>query len=418
MKKRLLLFVLMLVIVVSVYVLNQRAVLYVAPNGNDAATGTKLTPLRTLQKAADQATPGTTIWIRGGMYDEPLYVTTSDVHFKAYKQEAVYLDGRNAKSIDGNKAMITIHNQQDVTIEGLTVQNVTTTSPNDTMMGMYISGTARNITLKNNHVRAIKTAGNGHGIAFYGTGAMKNIEVVHNVLEDLELGASEALVLNGNIEHFTIANNTIRRSNNVGIDVIGYEGVAQTKHADFVREGTIANNMIYAISSYGNPAYGNEYSAGGIYVDGAKNITIAHNHIAHSDIGIEATSEHRGRNADNIRILHNEVRDNYYTGIAIGGYDAARGGTKNTIIAHNKLVNNDTKNLEGGQLLIQHHTQANRIDNNDFTASDSGLYIANVARTNRDTIVKDNHFDAERGLWIWKKQEYGTLAAFNKAVND
>lgn len=181
------------------------------------------------------------------------------------------------KSIDGNKAMITIHNQQDVTIEGLTVQNVTTTSPNDTVMGMYISGTARNITLKNNHVRAIKTAGNGHGIAFYGTGAMKNIEVVHNVLEDLELGASEALVLNGNIEHFTIANNTIRRSNNVGIDVIGYEGVAQTKHADFVREGTIANNMIYAISSYGNPAYGNEYSAGGIYVDGAKNITIAHN---------------------------------------------------------------------------------------------------------------------------------------------
>ena len=212
MKKRLLVFLLMLLIAVGTYVLNQRAVLYVAPNGNDAATGTKLTPLRTLQKAVDQAKPGTTIWIRGGTYDEPLYVTKSDVHFKAYNQEAVYLDGRNAKSMDGNKAMITIHNQQDVTIEGVTVQNVTTTSPNDTVMGMYISGTARNITLKNNHVRAIKTTSNGHGIAFYGTGAMKNIDVVHNVLEDLELGASEALVLNGNIEHFNIENNTIRRS--------------------------------------------------------------------------------------------------------------------------------------------------------------------------------------------------------------
>lgn len=42
--------------------------LYVAPDGNDSAAGTPTAPLRTLDRAARLATPGTTIFMRGGLY--------------------------------------------------------------------------------------------------------------------------------------------------------------------------------------------------------------------------------------------------------------------------------------------------------------------------------------------------------------
>lgn len=134
--------------------------------------------------------------------------------------------------------------------------------------------------------------GNAHGIAIYGTDTVKDINVVNNTLEDLKLGLSESLVLNGNIDGFKVENNIVRRSDNIGIDLIGYEGVSHDEKMDYVRNGIVKNNIVYEISSYGNPAYGEDYSAGGIYVDGGKNITIEKNTVYKSDIGIEATSEH------------------------------------------------------------------------------------------------------------------------------
>lgn len=398
------------------------ATLYVASTGDDTARGSKNAPLRTFEEAIAQAQPGTTIIIRGGTYTEPLSITKSELQIQAYEGEKVRLNGRELKSMDGNRAMVTIHNQHDITLDGLTIENVTTKSANDTVMGIYVSGNSHHITLKNNHIRKITTRavdgeGNGHGIAFYGTGAMKHIQITHNTLEDLILGSSEALVLNGNIEDFSITDNTIRRSDNIGIDVIGYEGVAIKKEADYVRNGTIKNNTISQVSSYGNPAYGEDYSAGGIYVDGAKNITIEGNNISFSDIGIEATSEHAGKYADEIIIKNNKVRNNYYTGISIGGYDAQRGGTKNSVIEKNKLAHNDTEGLDGGQLLIQYNTKDNRIAENDFIASESTIYIANFFTQNYRTIVVDNYFDSEKGLWFWKDNTYESKAAFEQAVN-
>lgn len=140
-------------------------------------------------------------------------------------------------------------------------------------MGIYVTGSSKAIRLQQNHIHHIQTNaknGNAHGIAVYGTGAMKDIRIQQNTVENLKLGASEAVVLNGNIDGFDISKNIVRRNDNIGIDVIGYEGVATNKKYDYVRNGTITANTVSNISSYGNPAYGKNYAAGGIYVDGAK----------------------------------------------------------------------------------------------------------------------------------------------------
>ncbi|WP_431808914.1 right-handed parallel beta-helix repeat-containing protein [Lysinibacillus sphaericus] len=419
------------VAMVIVFVLNnnedkQDQVIYVATNGHDDNVGTKSKPFRTLKKAALEASAGTTVLIRKGNYHEKLVVKHSGtkskpITFKAYNKEKVVLSGKDLKDVEEDVALVVINNKNYVTISGLTIQDLSTDLAGETIMGIYVTGSSSHITLDNNHVQRIETHaddGNGHGIAIYGTGTMKDINISNNTLEDLKLGASESLVLNGNIDVFKVENNIVRRSDNIGIDLIGYEGISNDKKEDFVRNGIVKNNIVYEISSYGNPAYGKDYAAGGIYVDGGKNITIEKNTVYKSDIGIEATSEHAKKYADNIKIINNIIYENFYTGISIGGYDEDRGGTINSTISQNILYRNDTKGLDGGQLLLQYDTKNNVIERNVLTAGPSRIFISNYFTANQKNKLQKNVFHKEKGetgIWIWKEKEYTSFPKFQKA---
>lgn len=419
------------VAMVIVFVLNnnedkQDQVIYVATNGHDENVGTKSKPFRTLKKAALEASAGTTVLIRKGNYHEKLVVKHSGtkskpITFKAYNKEKVVLSGKDLKDVEEDVALVVINNKNYVTISGLTIQDLSTDLAGETIMGIYVTGSSSHITLDNNHVQRIETHaddGNGHGIAIYGTGTMKDINIANNTLEDLKLGASESLVLNGNIDVFKVENNIVRRSDNIGIDLIGYEGISNDKKVDFVRNGIVKNNIVYEISSYGNPAYGEDYAAGGIYVDGGKNITIEKNTVYKSDIGIEATSEHAKKYADNIKIINNIIYENFYTGISIGGYDENQGGTINSTISQNILYRNDTKGLDGGQLLLQYDTKNNVIERNVLTAGPSRIFISNYFTANQKNKLQKNVFHKEKGetgIWIWKEKEYTSFPKFQKA---
>ena len=218
---------------------------------------------------------------------------------------------------------------------------------------------------------------------------------------------------NQNVESYQLIDTTF--NDNIGIDLIGFEGVAANKKVDFVRIGVVKNNTVYENSSFGNPAYGGDFSAGGIYVDGGKSITIEGNTIYKCDIGIEATSEHSDKYAENINIVNNIVYNNYYTGISIGGYDENRGGTINSTISQNILYRNDTKELNGGQLLLQHNIKNNVIEKNIMTAGSTRIFIANYFTTNQGNELQKNIFHKETGksgIWIWKEKEYTSFPEF------
>lgn len=110
--------------------------------------------------------------------------------------------------------------------------------------------------------------------------------------------------------------------------------------------------------------------------------------------------------ADRIRIEHNQVYLNRYTGISIGGYDKKRGGTTNTTISHNTLYKNDTAGLEGGQLLMQYQAVNNRITNNIMTASASHYLVVNLYQVNQKNTFQKNVYDDRKGAkasqWIWR----------------
>ncbi|MFD1065208.1 right-handed parallel beta-helix repeat-containing protein [Oceanobacillus locisalsi] len=162
-----------------------------------------------------------------------------------------------------------------------------------------------------------------------------------------------------------------------------------------------------------NPAYDGGYSAAAVYVDGGKDILIRKNELYENDIGIEATSEHAGKYAEDIQMTENRISNNNYTGIAIGGYDENRGGT------HNTFYQNDTKDLDGGQLLLQYNVHDNEIKENRFTVSPSHIFIANFFQENRDNYLGENiYYNSEQdkeGIWIWKEWEYNSFSAFKEA---
>lgn len=397
--------------------------IYVAVNGSDENIGSRTEPFRTLKKASSVAVAGTTVYIREGTYKEQLVVqhdgeTSNEVIFKPYNNEKVILSGENIKSEEGDTSIVTLENKSHITIEGFIIRDLRTDLENETVMGILVTGSGNHIKLKDNHVQQIETHaknGNGHGIAVYGTLSIKNVSVTSNIIENLKLGASEALVLNGNVSKFNISKNIVRNNDNIGIDLIGYEGVSSKEDVDFVRNGVVSQNTIHDISTYDNPAYGKEYNAGGIYVDGGRNIRIEENTVYHSDIGIEATSEHKGKYAENIEIVNNRVYENFFTGISIGGYDEDRGGTRNSTISQNLLYKNDTKGLNGGQLLIQYDAAFNAIEENTFIAGPSRIFIANYFLINDHNKMKQNIFHkdvGEDGIWIWKDKEFTSFSEF------
>lgn len=410
--------------------LNDRATqryIFVSPDGDDQNEGTKSKPFRTLHRASGEKTAGTTVQVREGTYHEILHVkhsgtSANPITFKNYKNEKVIISGKNVDEPKEDMALININDKDYITIEGFTVEDLSTSTADATVMGIYIMGSSSHITLKQNHVHHIETqadSGNAHGIAVYATGKIEDIQIRDNTIEKLRLGASESLVLNGNIDGFMIANNIVRQNNNIGIDLIGFEGTANRN--DFVRNGTVENNTVYNNSSYGNPAYGKDYAAGGIYVDGGRDISIQKNKVYHNDIGIEVTSEHNGKYAKDVRITNNKVYDNFYTGISLGGYDNERGGTKSSTISHNTIYGNDTKGLRGGQLLLQYNVKENRIEENTLTASDSHIFLANDFATNKRNVITRNIYhkeEGQKGIWIWEGKEFESFSMYQKSTGN
>ncbi|PWW02773.1 parallel beta helix pectate lyase-like protein [Paenibacillus cellulosilyticus] len=418
---------------------------FVAPGGSDANAGTITSPWKTLQHAADVVAPGSTVYVRDGVYNQKLKITRSGsasagaITFMNYGSEQAVIDGTGL-SVDGSEGLIELDNVDQVTIKGFEVRNYTTSNSDEVPIGIYVHGAGSDIRLANNNVHAIKNTSapqgedlegrDAHGIAIYGTEApasIHNLTITGNELYDLVLGSSEALVLNGNVDTFEVTNNTVHDSDNIGIDVIGFEGTAPKAAYDQARNGLIKGNRIYNISTNHNPSYGtsvpnDSYSAGGIYIDGGKDTVVEQNYSYKNDIGIEIASEHQGKSTSNITVSSNMIYDNRLTGIAIGGYDEDRGSTVSSKIVNNTLYNNDSLGWGSGQLYVQYNTKNNVIESNIFAAADSDVMIYNAYTANSGNVVDYNLYFTSAGAsdatWTWKNKTYAGFAAYKAGTNN
>jgi hypothetical protein len=278
---------------------------------------------------------------------------------------------------------------------------------------------------------------NAHGIAVYGTNAARSISDLRidgNELDHLVLGASETLVVNGNVDGWAITGNVIHDNNNIGIDAIGFEstisGAARYTEVNRARNGLIAHNRVSRIISEGNPAYWEDGSwcncADGIYVDGGAAITIADNRVDASDIGIEVASEWGQGRTNAVVITRNTVTRSRYTGLAIGGYDQERGEAYDITVTHNLLRGNNTLNDGSPELLLQYYVHDTTITHNTIVSTNAGQSVllyrdapAGPAAKNARLVLDHNTYrgrsPAGQELYFWNGAEKRGLRAYQAA---
>ncbi len=375
---------------------------YVSTNGNDSNPGSQAAPWRTIQHAADTARAGSTVNVRGGIYEELVSLRTSGnasdgfITFRSAPGETAVLDAAHFTP-SGRSAVFTIENKSYVRIEGFEIRNFRTAEHRLTPLGISVIGAGSHIELLRNNVHHIEQTftgrdapgrgGNGFGIAVYGTDAktpISELVIDGNEVHHLKTGSSESLVVNGNVTNFRITHNVVHDNNNIGIDVIGFERTAPDPALDQARDGVVSGNRVYNITSRGNPAYGNDENSDGIYVDGGTRILIEQNVIHDVDFGIELASEHKGRASSYITARNNLIYHCHTAGVSIGGYAPERGRTDHSTVVNNTLYENDTSNTGSGEFQMQWNMADNIFENNIVYAGPRCLVTLNRSQVDNN----------------------------------
>jgi hypothetical protein len=408
---------------------------FVSPTGSDSAPGTKARPWRTIQKAANTVPAGSTVEIRGGVYRERVVVRVSGapnawITFRSYGNEHVLLDGTGLGPYEGIAGMVAIDSRSYLAFEGLEIAHLHDLADEYVPAGVFVTGTAHHIALRDLDVHDIQTAtADAHGIAVYGTSgdtAIHDIAIEGNRVHDNHLGSSESVVVNGNVRGWRITRNHIWRNDNIGIDAIGFEGKAPRN--DQARDGYIADNLITDIDSLGNPAYDEDDGtncrcADGIYVDGGRDLLIERNTVLRSNIALEIASEHSFGSATNVLARDNLLADSTTIGLAMGGYDTERGQTIDARVVNNTFINNDTLGTGSGEILLQFRVYDSQILNNIVVANAQAIMIANPYVENAGNVVDGNDWwvvgvPPATATWQWKNKTYHGFAAYRRATGN
>ncbi len=404
---------------------------YVSPDGSDANDGSEAMPWHTIQYALDHVGPGADILVMDGVYNERVVFTTpgsADVGYitlQNYPRATPIIDGEGLAE-SGEIGLIVLDDMSYVKVIGFEIRNLKAGGdPEVFPAGIWIRGRGDHIEIHDNNVHDIENSCEecgAHGIAVYGRDPEASIhdividgnEVHHNLL-----GWSESLVLNGNVEKFVVSNNVVHDNDNIGIDLIGFEGENPNPEVDRARDGVVIGNLVYNIDSFGNPAYGEDRNSDGIYVDGGTGIRIEGNIVHHGNIGIELASEHADKNTSYIIVRNNFVYANSQVGIAIGGYDEERGRTEWCTIVNNTLYHNATQGDWGAELYVQFDTRNNVIQNNLIYAGEARLFMESWSAVMTDNTVDYNLYFAgdggTAGSWIWQGEAYDDFAAYQAA---
>ena len=398
---------------------------YVSTTGNDSNSGTQAAPWRTVQHAADTARAGSTVNVRGGIYEELVSISASGnasdgfITFRSYPGETAILDAAHFTP-SGRQAILTIHNQSYVRIEGFEIRNFRTAVHGLSPLGISVMGSGSHIELLKNNVHHIEQTfdgrdapghgDNGFGVAVYGTDAktpITDLIIDGNEVHHLKTGSSESLVVNGNVTNFRITHNVVHDNNNIGIDVIGFERTAPDPSVDQARDGVVSNNLVYNITSRGNPAYRNEENSDGIYVDGGTRILIEQNVMHDVDFGIELASEHKDRATSYIIARNNLIYHSHTAGVSIGGYAPERGHTDHCTVINNTLYGNDTSSTGTGEFQMQWNMADDIFANNIVYAGSRCLISLNKSQVdkNQPAVTIDHNLyycasGAKASTWI------------------
>jgi hypothetical protein len=400
---------------------------HVTTDGDDGAAGTSSAPWGSIQHAMDNASPGSTVYIHSGNYNERVYLNVSGtednyITFKAFGNDEVILDGTGLSDY----ALVEIYDVHHIAIEGIKIGN------NEQLdaVGILIEGACDhiriedcdifNVNFSTNPNDPISDETNAQALIVYGDRAdhaITDLEIIDNEIYDCRLGYSEALAVNGNVDGFLISENEVHDVTNIGIDIIGHEGTCDDPLLDQARNGVISDNETYnCLSPYATSA--------GIYVDGGKDLIIERNRVHHNQWGIEIGCENIGKSTSGIIIRNNFIYRNSTAGLHVGGYDYPSGSGKveDCIVVNNSFFGNDTENDYTGELYLSYNEGLILRNNIFYADNENGAMMSDEelpAQSSGIEFVRNAWFHpaGDGNLeWAYNGSYYETLDAFQSGT--
>ncbi len=400
-------------------------------SGNDSQNGqSPTTAWKTIQKSFNAATPGSTVYISGGVYKEQpvLHVSgkpENPIVFEAIPGESVILDGTSL----GGSTMITIIDKSHIRMQNFTIRNLL----HNYAVGILVEATEngaindlifKNIAITNinwtNNPNAMPGSGNNSNpFLFYGQGVTPANTISNVVVDSCEIfnnitGYSENLTFNGNVDGAVISNCKIHHNKNIGICIAGNYEACSVPVLDHARN----------IHVYGNTVYQNISQAAtsaGIYVDGGRKVLIERNSTYRNGVGIEIGCERDGL-TDSCTVRNNLVFDNLDWGIGVGGYDPeTTGQVLYTKVTNNTLYMNTVNNSGMGEFYIPKASHCSFTNNIIYTSGQNVFYTFDAINPQANNIFDYNCWytpanDPAKAKVNWRGQTLGSFSTFQIAT--
>lgn len=320
---------------------------YLSEQGNDSWEGSKERPFCTFAYALKQLKPGDTLYIRGGIYTEPIdipencsgsgkaYITISN-----YSGEKVVLSGQGE-----NRTLLTVCGASRLCIRGLEFAD---TKGMDTCAIMVTPG-SHHLIISENIIHDINVPNPSmenqcaNGILLLGDDAgegIHNVLLYQNEIYNCQTGWAECISVSANCSNINVVSNILRNIGNIGIDFCGNYGYCSDEAKDFPRDCLAYKNTVNKCISPNATAYG-------IYVDGGQRIELRENQVMSCSGGIEIGAEEPALLSyatSDIIVRENTIENNEENGITIGGYERNLGWVINVQIHDNICRNNGVDN--------------------------------------------------------------------------
>lgn len=344
---------------------------YVAVSGSDSNAGTQAAPWKTIQKAANAAAAGDTVYVRGGTYKEKVIVRNSGsasapITFMAYPGETPVIDANGISMANYFEGGFTISGRNYIEVTGFKVINVT--------KGFgIVCVSSDHCVIRNNQTYNTLMSGIVMRYAAYATVDHNDVGLANND------GEQEMITVSGSA-FVTVTNNVVHDG---GPGTNGGEGIGvkDNSHDVLVRNNEVYNN-----------------SRIGIYVDAytgeGYNITVDGNRVHHSKrIGIAVEAEKSGHSLNNIVIINNLVYRNGQAGIALG--DWGYGTISKIFIVNNTVALNGIGAGNGGIALW--NSRASKVTVRNNIVSQNEAFTIEVQGTPpSETTITNNLLDGFR----------------------
>jgi Abnormal spindle-like microcephaly-assoc'd, ASPM-SPD-2-Hydin len=379
---------------------------YVSPTGNDANSGTNSSaPWRTIQKAMNNATAGSTVNIMAGTYHERLtlgvsgtagnYITFQPNGFSVPSGgcggytgvpcggDQVIIDYGYLGTVSDGVPFLGLSGKSDIRVQGITFQNFTTYELNFLFNTGVNIGSSNFIEFKYNKFLSIKDTAPHDGTSALGVfriSASNNVWVYGNEFGNTVSNYGETLTNDQNSTFFTAENNWIHDTDAIGIDVHGG-----------ANNYTIRGNKLEYISIKrdGSVWYGQSSTA--IYNDGGNTGVMERNFIDHAGQGFQALAE-PGQPAAHDVTIRNNVVQNSLDGIVLGTWYSNTDGSS----VYNINVFNNTfySNVTG--IVVRPMTSASVSWENNIFANNGTAYV-NTLNWNPGTANYNLYFGGGTG---------------------